>query len=274
MKRTSEQDQIALQGLDLDEGQFKRGSCPHCGSSQSFRLSRYDNILFYKCYRASCPTSGLIPLSPGAIYKSHPVKENQEFRQKLYALPDKAREYVQTKYGISDIHRYAKWSEAYGLIFPVLDKFGSTIGYTSKNLYGKMPKAHTWRLAPDVPLLYQPRASWDDLLTDNLILVEGCLDAIKVTQAGYRAIALIGSNLSVDQAKSLKAQGYTKIGLMLDADTWHHAKPGKLRDQFGLYFDKFTLIPTDADPKDTHMKELRRNIDGWINRKATACNDL
>jgi DNA primase len=52
---------------------------------------------------------------------------------------------------------------------------------------------------------------------DHVVLVEGFFDAMKVAQAGFAVVALMGSSLSLRQ-KELLIQHFKKVAVMLDGD--------------------------------------------------------
>jgi DNA primase len=53
---------------------------------------------------------------------------------------------------------------------------------------------------------------------NGLYVVEGAVDALKVHQAGYNGIAVLGSNLSKQQAKLIREYGPSYIVIMTDED--------------------------------------------------------
>lgn len=58
--------------------------------------------------------------------------------------------------------------------------------------------------------------------TDTVVITEGSLDAIKVWQAGYPAVAQYGSSLSLEQVVLLRRLGIAKVVLFFDNDKAGH----------------------------------------------------
>lgn len=54
--------------------------------------------------------------------------------------------------------------------------------------------------------------------TQNIVLTEGTLDAIKVSQAGFPALAQYGSSVTREQVKLLKKLGVRSVSLFYDCD--------------------------------------------------------
>lgn len=47
-----------VQTLNLTEGEKKTTTCPACGKRNKFTVDKYDGVLVWNCYSASCPVKG------------------------------------------------------------------------------------------------------------------------------------------------------------------------------------------------------------------------
>lgn len=110
---------------------------------------------------------------------------------------------------------------------------------------------------------------------DRLVLVEGPLDAVRVTQAGYNAVAQYGSNLTEQQRKLIELIAPRQLVLFYDND----AAGIKATDQaLGVYDDeyvpekdmrrvvltrcvKYDAAQTKADPGGLTLDEIRRMVE-------------
>lgn len=119
-------------------------------------------------------------------------------------------------------------------------------------------------------------ASMDD---DFVVLVEGPLDAVKVWQAGYPALAVYGSSLSAKQVQLIYRLGVRRACLFFDYDragqdaTWGHrlpAAPGKkgkwvhgarrLLNGIDLTLANYAGHPWKSDPGGMSDPDIRQCI--------------
>lgn len=130
------------------------------------------------------------------------------------------------------------------------DPLGEYVTIPIRNVRGQLLGVIRRFLDPDAELRYRyPKgfkrstnlfASWlveADEDCDHVVLVEGALDAIKVWQAGYSALAIYGSSISAQQVRLLRRLGIGQVTLFFDNDAagrkatdsalgWHVRKRG------------------------------------------------
>jgi DNA primase len=106
-------------------------------------------------------------------------------------------------------------------VIPLHDVLGQLVGYAGRSLDDSEPKY----LFPSSDkgfhkryLLFNWHRAVKQVGADGpLIVVEGFFDCMKVRQAGFACVALMGSSLSVEQ-EALMCQDFNRVVLMLDGD--------------------------------------------------------
>lgn len=111
------------------------------------------------------------------------------------------------------------------------DPLGGYVTIPVRDVRGNLLGVIRRFLDPDAELRYRyPKgfkrstnlfASWmveHDEETDHVVLVEGSLDAIKVWQAGYSAVACFGNSISATQIRVLRRLGVSQVTLFSDND--------------------------------------------------------
>ncbi len=107
------------------------------------------------------------------------------------------------------------------IVFPLLDRFGALTGYAGRAV-GDVPHADRWRFPSgfrrNACLWGYHRASASDL--ELVVVVESFWGCLRLWEAGYRAVALLGKSVSNYHAELIGT--YKHAVLMLDGD-----QPGK-----------------------------------------------
>lgn len=111
------------------------------------------------------------------------------------------------------------------------DPLGGFVTIPVRNVHGGLLGVIKRFLDPNAELRYRyPKgfsrstnlfASWmveHDEETDHVALVEGSLDAAKVWQAGYSAVACYGNSISPAQIRVLKRLGVSQVTIFADKD--------------------------------------------------------
>jgi DNA primase len=106
-------------------------------------------------------------------------------------------------------------------IVPLHDQLGQLVGYAGRSIDGKEPKY----LFPSGEkgfhkshLLFNLHRVVKEVEGDQpVVVVEGFFDCMKVKQAGFACVALMGSSLSAEQEEIL-AQEFGRVVLMFDGD--------------------------------------------------------
>lgn len=114
-------------------------------------------------------------------------------------------------------------------VYPMRDPQGQIIGIVARQL-DKQPKYLYPRGVTKNALLFNYTPSQ----RDYVLLVEGAMDAVACWEAGFDAMALYGSRLSIAQITLLARTGVRRVGLVLDNDAagrravdGHHSDGGQ-----------------------------------------------
>jgi DNA primase len=106
-------------------------------------------------------------------------------------------------------------------VIPLHDAQGRLVGYAGRSVNGTDPKylfpsgKNGFRKSHLLFNLH--RVLQGDPRDDRIILVEGFFDCMKVQQAGYPCVALLGSTLSKEQ-EQLLCQHFSHVVLLFDGD--------------------------------------------------------
>jgi DNA primase len=106
-------------------------------------------------------------------------------------------------------------------VVPLHDAQGRLVGYAGRSVNNSEPKY----LFPSGQKGFRKRHLLFNLhrvlqnnpRNDRIVLVEGFFDCMKVQQAGYPCVALLGSTLSKEQ-EQLLCQHFTHVVLLFDGD--------------------------------------------------------
>ncbi len=108
------------------------------------------------------------------------------------------------------------------ITFPIKDHLGRIVAFTGRALGEELPK---YLNSPETPLfrkrevLFAYPEAKTRLREGRAIVVEGLFDAIALHQMGFpETVAVLGSGLSEEQARLLKAQEVREVYLAFDAD--------------------------------------------------------
>ena len=94
-----------------------------------------------------------------------------------------------------------------------------------------------------------------------VLVVEGFFDCIKVHQAGFSCVALMGSSLSGEQEKLLAAN-FPAVVLLLDGDeAGRQGTEDCLRRLVGQVFVKAIALPDGKQPDQLTPDELRQVLE-------------
>ena len=257
----SKLDDIKLSSLELEDGATITVFCPFCRAEHEDKLSitRKGTSIAYYCFRASCHQSGVI--GEGGDFQRLKGKKKtfkpKPYRRETCELSEGLLEELYTRYGLSEdiLVLNGVVQERYSdsrLVFPIMLK-GVQIGMAFKDIKtGVKFKAITYR-SVESEVLYFPIS---DVTSGPVHLVEGCLDALKLSMLGVRSCALLGTHLGTSEAIYL-SKHCNELVWMLDKDAVNVAF--RLAKQYALLFTS-RVIPMQRDPKDTPLEELRRLI--------------
>lgn len=140
------------------------------------------------------------------------------------------------------------WSEKYQrVIVPVLNEFKETGAWTARAVDGRSPKY----------IASSKRAFWKASKGDTLVVVEDVLSAIKIYEAGFGAMACMGTSINsllLDQITAPSVVGW------FDNDPAGDAAWVKLRKASGLYSFDLRRVKGIKDPKLYTKQEIQELI--------------
>jgi len=251
---------VTYEALVLPVGGSMRTVCPVCraGHEQSFRISRTERNLLYKCWRMKCGVRGVVGSVTGHSCQHLPSPKPRPFLYSTTQVPMYEEAVVWHKYKISSaaLHDYGVlWAEEIeSLVFTCYSLSGDVTGVATKRLgavYEKSKSSVYWDTVP--PQYYAPNPYPQGRKGDTVILVEDCLSCLKVEEAGHTAVALLGTKMTPATAMEIAAV-YRNVVFCLDNDAT--VKAVELAREYNLLFDKVSILVPRVDPKDMPMDEL------------------
>ena len=257
------QEFVTYEALSLEVGNSIRMVCPVCNArhEKSFQITRTQSNLLYRCWRIACGVKGVVGSISRCIQPGEVVTHTQPKPRPLPYSTSKVGVYEQAivwyKYRITgeSLGRAGvRWvEEVESLVFPCYTIDGEHVGYATKCLArtNVFPKSLLfWNTSPP---RYFKVMEWALRGDDTVYLVEDCLSALKLWQAGVSSIALLGTKLDDSTALEI-SKAYRKVVFCLDNDAT--AKAVELSRKYNLLFDKVSILVPRVDPKDMPMDEL------------------
>ena len=162
-----------------------------------------------------------------------------------------------------------EWTDKHRILIPYLDEAGQLIYYTSRRYSEQLGEGPKYLTAPGKhPLYFLGGITFEQ--TGKVVIVEGCFDAMKVSLAGYDAIALGGKSLprylESLLIKFLLIKLLTDVHkcgiiyLLLDRDAMPQALRIRnlLTSKPGIKDVQIRLCPHGMDPGDMTPDQIRR----------------
>jgi len=94
----------------------------------------------------------------------------------------------------------------------------------------------------------------------SAVLVEGPFDALRVYQAGFTPLALLGKGLGRTQRRRIKELKLSRLVVMLDSDAWLEAR--QIAAQLQSILPVTCALLKEGDPDDHEEAELAERIRG------------
>lgn len=262
--------EIVAMATTLYAGQSARGICPKCkggdSKEKSFLVSRdLGSMLRFICFRATCRFYGRQFMGTQHVQEKDPLpmKASKLFKDELTDLADTDVEIFRDTYGINLNRMSTFWCEekkmyAHKVRGPSMEMRG----WTLRDYLGIRPiKALHYPSTTE-----QPFISWDMPIEDyapGVVVVEDWLSAKKVSDAGMKAVALLGTFIDFERAYEIKAYNDWNgpIYLALDRGTMHLLM--KYKDKFGIIWgDNVEVWSLKDDLKYVSRKRIREAVDG------------
>ena len=242
--------------------------CPKCGGPK-FDVNISKGV--FNCFSGKCGYKGkLSELIEGWNRQTYretlPTQLSEATTQKceipgFRPMPTQAGEEYLRKRGI--VGRFACGSSIHlelrgRLVIPIIEE-GHIVSYTARAIDGRKPKDIA---GPDKgQYLY----GLDDVVADDtVVIVEGVFDCEAVKRAGYKSVALLGTNLTDVQLGKLLAKKPGVIVLLFDGDDagcigMQKALKKIIRRTHTEAYAQ--IMPPDKDPDDLSPEELRELLE-------------
>lgn len=197
--------------------------CPKCDGGRTGELSlsvneKEDGIVWLRCWRASCGWRGLTMTDPTATVSNRKMKKVTVYRDPIEPLAMRLAHYLHSKYGL-DVKEYIYhgWGmspDGETLIMPIKCPYGGTRGHITRT-FSKPKRCYTYKATA------QPWLDWWGVATPCVVVVEDTISACRLAGLGYRAVALLGTSISNEQAKEIaKVAARRPVYLALDRDAF------------------------------------------------------
>lgn len=199
-----------------------RAVCPKCDGGrsreQSLSIRQDDRVVSMKCYRASCGWYALAAMESGARVVSKPIKKVTVYRDETKPLGKYLCSQL-ASYGldISTWHTHGWRTDVRTertLVMPVRDPYGGERGVVTRT-FDEPKRCYTFRATAQPWLDW-----WPSIMREDTIIVEDCLSACRLAGTGYSSVALLGTGITVEQAKEIDFHSAGRIYLALDNDAF------------------------------------------------------
>jgi len=213
-----------IQKIRLAEGEHKTLTCPFCGGRNKFTLDRFDGVLVWNCFRASCNAKGSLrgkrDITALRNYVSGtPTQRSVKKLNPLPAMTVSVRKHEPAVKYLTDVNSLDAYES--GLIkvryLPtenrVLFYTNDGTGAVGRALDGRLPK--WWKYGDTTKGIAVGSG-------EHAVLVEDVASACAVSRiSGVVGFALLGTNITT----GIKAQlvKYNKTTLVLDNDASNKA---------------------------------------------------
>jgi len=175
-----------------------------------------------------------------------------------------------------------KWGLGYDamndcLTIPVRAYSGRYIGIIRRRIG---PEREGWEMKYRYPFRFPRKSTLFGahlIRKRSVVITEGSLDAVKVSMAGYDAVATLGTHLSPEQVSVLSKCGVSLVALMLDNDnagreaTQRITEGGVLR-RAGIRLALAEYNTTAKDPGELSTRGIKQMLSGvFLARDETTC---
>ncbi len=202
----------------------QRTLCPKClgGSfseqSLSIRPDAEGVIVKLSCWRSTCDWYAYTVVGEGVTMTTRAVKPATVYREDTQPIHDWLYDAL-CSYGLGfDFYNSHGWKQHNNetLVMPIRCPNGGVRGHVTRT-FDTPKRCYTYKATA------QP---WLDWWTGHLerptVVVEDTLSACRLYGLGYNAVALLGTSITVEQAKEIAAYSEGEVFLALDRDA--HAK--------------------------------------------------
>lgn len=195
--------------------------CPKCkgGSSHELSLAVYASALGMmklSCWRSTCGWWAQVVTDPSVRVHASKLRVGTAYEDAILPLSQSMGDALVSDYGIcrktATTHGWGQTPDC-RLIMPVRDRYGRELGHVTRTFTS--PKRVMTYKATDRPWLDYWLGSMD-----RLVVVEDQISACRLASVGLSAVALMGTNMSTDQARDMAAARFGRVYLALDRDAF------------------------------------------------------
>ena len=146
------------------------------------------------------------------------------------------------------------------IVIPIHNAEGELVAYAGRSIDGSEPRYKFpagFHKSFELFNLHRVRGEI------SIVLVEGFFDCMKVTQAGYPCVALMGSTMSKAQEELLR-EHFGHVVVMLDGDEAGRRASQEIADrlQCVVYQVQLVELLNDVQPDNLAVEEIHRMFDG------------
>jgi len=147
-------------------------------------------------------------------------------------------------------------------VFPIHNVKGELVAYAGRSIDGTEPRYKFPAGFHKSQELFNLHRVAGDL---SVVLVEGFFDCMKVSQAGYPCVSLMGSTMSPIQERML-AETFSQIVVMLDGDEAGRVATETITDRLRQVVFKVETValPDGVQPDQLSDAELRTALDSLV----------
>ena len=145
------------------------------------------------------------------------------------------------------------------IVIPIHDEFGKLIAYAGRSIDNGEPKYKLPAGFHKSLVLYNLHRAMtrNSVRVSTVVLVEGFFDCIKVHEAGYPCVALMGSSLSSEQ-EAVICRCFTGAVLLFDGDEAGKSATDECLGRLGRkLWVKAVSIPAGRQPDQLNSEELQ-----------------
>ncbi len=204
----------------------QRTLCPKClggttsEQSLSIRPDAEGVIVKLSCWRSTCDWYAYTVVGEGVTMTTRAVKPATVYREATKPVGVGMRIALEQSYGVDrsvfEAHGWCMSDNGHALVMPIRCPNGGVRGHLTRT-FDTPKRCYTYKATA------QP---WLDWWTGHLkrptVVVEDTLSACRLYGLGYNAVALLGTSITVEQAKEIAAYSEGEVFLALDRDA--HAK--------------------------------------------------
>ncbi len=204
----------------------QRTLCPKClggttsEQSLSIRPDAEGVIVKLSCWRSTCDWYAYTVVGEGVTMTTRNVKAATVYCEATmlvsHVLEGRLREVYGLQPAVYEVHGWAQTACKPELVMPIRCPNGGVRGHVTRT-FTTPKRCYTYKATA------QP---WLDWWTGHLerptVVVEDTLSACRLYGLGYNAVALLGTSITVEQAKEIAAYSEGEVFLALDRDA--HAK--------------------------------------------------